>query len=44
MLLGNSSIDMTLNASGVRDTARVLQISTRTVLNELKKKGLYSHR
>jgi transposase-like protein len=33
-------IDMSLNASGVRDTARVLQISTRTVLNELKKKGL----
>jgi transposase-like protein len=33
-------IDMSLNASGVRDTARVLQISTRTVINELKKKGL----
>src|ERR687896_152026 len=32
-------IDMSLNASGIRDTARVLQISTRTVLNELKKKG-----
>jgi transposase-like protein len=32
-------IEMSLNASGVRDTARVLQISTRTVLNELKKKG-----
>src|ERR1700747_3440652 len=31
-------IDMSLNASGVRDTARVLQISTNTVLNELKKK------
>ena len=28
---------MSLHASGVRDTARVLQISTRTVLNELKK-------
>jgi transposase-like protein len=36
-------IDMNLNASGVRDTAQVLQISTRTVINELKKKGLYSH-
>jgi transposase-like protein len=35
-------IDMSLNASGVRDTARVLQISPRTVLNELKKKGLRS--
>ena len=27
-----------LNASGVRDTARVLHISTDTVLNELRKK------
>jgi len=31
-------IDMSLNASGVRDTARSLHISTNTVLNELKKK------
>ena len=31
-------IDMSLNASGVRDTARVLHISTDTVLRELKKK------
>jgi transposase-like protein len=31
-------IDMSLNASGVRDTARVLRISTDTVLHELKKK------
>ena len=31
-------IDMSLNASGIRDTARVLQISTDTVLRELKKK------
>lgn len=31
-------IDMSLNASGVRDTARVLGISTDTVLSELKKK------
>jgi transposase-like protein len=29
-------IDMTLNASGIRDTARVLRISTDTVLSELK--------
>ena len=36
-------IEMSLNASGVRDTARVLQISTSTVLNELKKKGRRSH-
>lgn len=31
-------VDMSLNASGVRDTARVLRISTDTVLSELKKK------
>jgi len=31
-------VDMSLNASGIRDTARVLRISTDTVLNELKKK------
>ncbi len=33
-----SIIDMSLNASGIRDTARVLRISTDTVLSELKKK------
>ena len=31
-------IDMSLNASGIRDTARVLRISTDTVLSELRKK------
>jgi IS1 family transposase/transposase-like protein len=31
-------VAMSLNASGVRDTARVLRISTDTVLSELKKK------
>ena len=31
-------IDMSLNASGVRDTARSLHISTNTVLSELEKK------
>jgi transposase-like protein len=31
-------IDISLNASGVRDTARGLRISTDTVLSELKKK------
>jgi hypothetical protein len=31
-------IDMSLNASGVRDTARSLHISTNTILSELKKK------
>lgn len=30
-------IEMALNGSGVRDTARVLGISTATVINELKK-------
>jgi len=37
-------IEMSLNGSGVRDTARVLQISTATVILELKKKGQPSHR
>src|SRR5262250_4001197 len=31
-------IDMSLNASGIRDTARVLRISTDTVLRALRKK------
>ncbi|HSX79894.1 MAG TPA: IS1 family transposase, partial [Candidatus Saccharimonadia bacterium] len=31
-------LDMSLNASGVRDTARVLRISTDTVLRELRRK------
>jgi len=33
-------IDMRLNASGSRDTARVLRISTDTVLSELKKQAV----
>jgi insertion element IS1 protein InsB len=37
-------IEMSLNGSGVRDTARVLQISTATVIHELKKKGRPSSR
>jgi len=37
-------VEMSLNGSGVRDTARVLQISTATVIHELKKKGLPSRR
>ncbi len=32
-------VEMSLNGSGVRDTARVLKISTATVIRELKKKG-----
>ena len=31
-------VDMALNGSGVRDTARVLNISVNTVISELKKK------
>ena len=31
-------VDMALNGSGIRDTARVLKISPTTVMNELKKK------
>jgi transposase-like protein len=30
-------VDMALNGSGIRDTARVLKISPTTVLNEWKK-------
>ena len=36
-------IEMSLNGSGVRDTARMLKISTATVIHELKKKGLRSN-
>jgi insertion element IS1 protein InsB len=35
-------IDMALNGSGIRDTARVLKISPTTVINELKKKSPHS--
>jgi len=31
-------VDMAMNASGIRDTARVLHISTNTVMTELKKR------
>ena len=37
-------VDMALNASGIRDTARVLHVSPTTVLKELKKKSLISSR
>jgi transposase-like protein len=33
-------IDMAMNASGIRDTARVLHVSPTTVLKELKKRKL----
>jgi transposase-like protein len=35
-------IKMTMNGSGIRDTARVLGVSTTTVLNTLKKKRMNS--
>jgi transposase-like protein len=35
-------VEMSLNGSRIRDTARVLQISTATVIQELKKKGRLS--
>ena len=37
-------VDRSLNGSGIRDTARVLQISPTTVINTLKKKNLHSPR
>ena len=36
------SVEMALNASGIRDTSRVLHISTNTVMTELKKRHLTS--
>jgi transposase-like protein len=35
---------MAMNASGIRDTARVLHISPSTVISELKKRNLISNR
>src|SRR6266436_4118841 len=32
-------VDMAMNASGIRDTARVLHVSPTTVINELKKRA-----
>jgi transposase-like protein len=37
-------VDMALNASGIRDTARVLHVSPTTVLKEPKKRHLRSNR
>jgi transposase-like protein len=39
---GMTSLAAYPTASGIRDTARVLRISTDTVLSELKKKGNHS--
>src|SRR5262249_2341925 len=35
-------VDMAMNASGIRDTARVLHITTNTVLTELTKRNVPS--
>jgi len=35
-------VDMAMNASGIRDTARVLHVSPTTVIKELKKRLLSS--
>jgi transposase-like protein len=35
-------VEMAMNASGIRDTARVLKISPQTVMSELKKRNLTS--
>ena len=35
-------VEMAMNASGIRDTARVLHVSTNTVMTELKKRNLSS--
>ena len=37
-------VDMALNGSGIRDTARVLHSSTSTVIKELKKKNICSNK
>ena len=37
-------VDMALNASGIRDTARVLHVIPTTVIKELKKKRLTSNK
>src|SRR5882672_4103423 len=38
------SVDRAMNASGMRDTARVLPVSPTTVIQELKKRPLTSSR
>jgi len=35
-------VDMAMNASGIRDTARVLHVSPTTVIKELKKRNPHS--
>jgi len=38
------SVDMAMNASGIRDTARVLHVGPTTVIKELKKRNRTSTR
>ena len=37
-------VDMTMNASGIRDTARVLHVSPTTVMKERKKRHLHANK
>ena len=37
-------VEMAINGSGIRDTARVLKINKNTVINTLKKRKAISHR
>ena len=37
-------VKMTLNGSGIRDVARVLDISTNTVTSDIKKKSIHHRR
>ena len=37
-------VDMALNGSEIRNTARVLHVSPSTVIRELKKKNIYSNK
>jgi transposase-like protein len=37
-------VDIAMNASGIRDTARVLHVSLNTVIKELQKKNLTASR
>jgi hypothetical protein len=40
----NRQVDMVLNGSGVRDTARVVHVSPSTVIRELEKKNINSNK
>jgi len=42
VLVKQQIVDMAMNASGIRDTARVLHVSPTKVIKELKKRHLTS--